>query len=731
MNDFPQVYPHAAPWMQNENVAADGSHVELQVGAVYGAVHNVSNYAVHPDDTPQRRQQVAIELLHGGMPRDAERILGDLLRRGHNTSRVAYYYGLAVLSGRSLTEVDHQVHDDFELAWRMTEAAPLDEWKHSLVAMRRFLAAVWRLEVQEPLGAEDEDIVDDAFGTLPDERRAEILRHVDPLRGGVQQGQVDARDEHRVVVARMQPGRENRAWKFFEPDPAQPRLFVPAATEVPGGVWTRVAFGGVLALVGVLILVAGVAHAVAGLLGIPLLALGGYLVVRFRTWQQQLTLALQREDQKHRPVADAPAPVSPGHWVSTSFVVDLHRAVDLCFREGRPHIAGDWNGDTSGLRAHLKDRLVSLYGNAQVQPGALVWLMRWHINRIAARWRSGTLFNYRLGLQPPARVIGWYRFGAGLVVAGLLVLAVSGLVGAAIVLGAGCYLLAANVTSVMAAQRDDKAAALENEQLFEEEQQAYLKRVQLLADRPTDAEMARWLDLDKSYLTAVALHRAGLGRRDLVTHVVMTQRGKHALRARVLHGPVRYSEYVVLVFLLTRSGVREIEVDLDFLTGQVRDERRTSFRYDALASASVAETGVRTANDLGYLPEGARSEPREIVNLSGREFRLSLVSGQTIRVLVENFAGLSDSGLENGADLLRIALQTSGIAGSLHVLEAVAAEGRDWIEREHGRRKRRYDEDWRQLEPKAITTGEVDADDPAARSESERDPGGSSGQQRG
>lgn len=309
------------------------------------------------------------------------------------------------------------------------------------------------------------------------------------------------------------------------------------------------------------------------------------------------------------------------------------------------------------------------------------------------RWRSGTLFSYRQQSEPTTRTTVFFGLGIALASVALLVLLASGFGWSAIFLGAGGYVLVRKVIVIVALSRAYDAEQAENDHLLVAENNAYAEWFHTLSDRPTDAEMARWLDLDKSYLTTIALHRCWLTKSDLVTHVVMTERKEGARRARVVHGRPRYSAYVVLVFLLTGSGVREIEVDLEFCTGEARDERRTSFRYDALASARVSETGVRVANDRAYLalPPG-QPEPLEILKLRSREFRLTLLNGEDIRVVVENFKGFTDVSLENEPYLLRIALHTSGIAGALHVLETVAAEGRDWIGREQERRRHRSPE---------------------------------------
>jgi hypothetical protein len=312
----------------------------------------------------------------------------------------------------------------------------------------------------------------------------------------------------------------------------------------------------------------------------------------------------------------------------------------------------------------------------------------------AAKWRSGLLFDYRATLAVPQRLNVLFSLGVVVASAGLLALLSAGAAGAALFLGLGGFFLVKGVTGALALPHADSHAQLEADRLYEEETHAYDDWVAQLVDRPTDAEMARWLAMDKTYLKAAVLRRLRLADHDLVAHLVMTEGAPGAMRARVLHGPPRYSTYVVLIFLLTKSGVREMRVNLDFLQGKVHNERRNAFRYEALASASVQEKGVRVANNhqsaLQTADDGA---PLEIEHLRRRAFRLTLVSCENITVVMENFRNLSDTTLENESELLKIALQTSGIAGALHVLETVAAEGPDWITREQERRKR-WSKDW-------------------------------------
>jgi hypothetical protein len=283
-----------------------------------------------------------------------------------------------------------------------------------------------------------------------------------------------------------------------------------------------------------------------------------------------------------------------------------------------------------------------------------------------------------------------FGLGIGISALGLIFLIAAGSPQAAIIIGFGGGVGLAGVNEVLATRRHDQVVNADNQRIVDDEMREYHRWVMVLADRPSDGEMAEWLARDVLYLKSTALRRCGLSNRDLVAHVVLTDGAPKSMRARVPRGPVRYSAYVVMVFLLTRGGVREVEVDLDFLQGHVRDERRLSFRYDALASARVQEVGIRYANDRRYIFDANDAGPQLDGGqvLRSRAFVLSLLDGKEVTAVVEDFSGLADPG-DDQSDLMRVAMDSSGISGALHVLEAVATEGREWIAREQERRERR------------------------------------------
>jgi hypothetical protein len=261
----------------------------------------------------------------------------------------------------------------------------------------------------------------------------------------------------------------------------------------------------------------------------------------------------------------------------------------------------------------------------------------------------------------------------------------------------GSVPLAAGGTAVYLEHRryaDELAGTAER---FDEQLMAYRRMSEILVDRPSDSEMARWLDHDKSHVRMLAMRHYRLSYREVFAHTVLCESsGPDARRGRVVYGPPRYSVYRVLVFLLTGSGVRQFSVMVNFATGLVHDEHRFTFRYDAIASAGVIQRSVRfaTARPTFGGEEARRGGPDSDHKalVFARSFRLTLVSSDWFNIQVENFdEGFMDRLHENARTLLELALDTAGITGALHILEAVAAEGKDWIARELNRRSRRFD----------------------------------------
>ncbi|MEV5830749.1 hypothetical protein AB0L25_34805 [Spirillospora sp. NPDC052242] len=674
---------------------------DTRVGFQAGVVHEANIYVALEDDEPDRRLEVAENCLAGDMPRRAEELLGELVASGrladpprrHLACRAAYHWALAVLSDRPFELLDGDRLRDVEAARTAALGGPDDEWRRALDVVYRLLGRLLAEEqAGEQAGEHGPGFLDDVlaeFDRLPEPRREEIHRHLDLLLSGVAQDRVDARLADLVRERRNGNGREERVWKFFEPVPAEPRPLDARPFEPGIFRWALTVCGSILAGVGLavaflMVIEQNVRSAVVA--GVLLLAAAGL----------GCAFAPRQAPRRHSPFP-ARRPVT----VPTPFSRHVAHRVEVEFDKRAPHGVVErsaWTLATRQRRSTLATEIANLYAEPKVDAGAIDWLIAWHAREAAREWSEGS-GKGRLWQRVPPRLLTIAEI-IMVTYAGLTLLTVASLYQPDIALVmlawvAGGAVLAAFgradvlVVARLHAGRAEKAAELR----LRAERKAYEERVALLRDRPTDTEMARWLDFDKIYLKSLAMNQYGLGSRDVLQHAFLTEAVPTARRARVHRGPPRFSAYIVWVFLLTESGVRQVAVHLDFPTGIAKDQHRTAFRYDALTAAEVVERGIRLDDGRRrpMLPRAdGRAEPDRSSFVLDQLFRLTLGSGHQVDIRVEYL----DAWLTRDADR-----RTGGddapppgdsdLSGALGLLEAVAADGRDWIRQAKDRRRRR------------------------------------------
>ncbi len=718
--------PKPADGSRATNTATGNAKVDAQIGYVEGDAvfhRHETIYQVADDDSAERKFRVARNLIDGGIPRQAEDLIGQALRSGYTTTEVAYYYAISVLSERSLNQLGSKELDKLEHAMRMAERLPHDEWWAAIIVIGELVqCAVHPASAPNPRNGALQVVLDD-FQALAPQRQAEITRHLDMIFNGAVQEQIGRLKAATVAVERAKGDRADRAWKYFHPDPTAPRRAAPPLLR--GGEPRSVAWVVTIFSVGGLglFVMLGIRSSEMRwqLLGPLILFLVGALIAGW--YGSQVLTSYIRRRMKEVEHGRNPAEFDDYEELglelnaTQTFTRAVWKRVHYYFAVRRPNTNKDkWDTKTEGLQAALHWRLIRLYGTGRVAVPTLNWLIRWNAQQAAEQWRAGKLPDFRRTIQPALTT--FLLVGGGAVVAtvgaGWLVasFAAQGFlpmltsipqVLAVCAVGAGIIYLVG----------DHRAVAQEQnalDELFEDERREYHRWQERLRDRPTDSEMANWLEYDKAYLKTLAMRRCELSNREIIAHVVLTAGKPGAMRARVAHGPPRFSRYVVLVFLLTEHGVREVDVDLNFLTGAIYDERRTAFRYDALASAKVLEKGFQSAKGQHHvvlLGRDVHLTDKSSLVIS-RTFQLSLVNDQKIDVVVDNYEGLiDDSTTEDRSTLDSMALDSSGVAIALHILEAVAAEGREWITREQDRRTRRWREWERGRRSSAALTGRL------------------------
>ncbi len=639
--------------VENRNQASGSAQVNHQVGVQFheSVMHDTKIYNYSTDDPPERKHEVAVALLDGGNPRDAERIFRVLVMGGHITNERAYYYVLSILSERSFIEITAELSEEIHRVRKLVSPLPADRWSEAFAVVTMLLAYA---HAEFTGGAAEKEMT--AYHALDGDRQTEIDRHLDLILSGAAQEELSGQRKRTVAEERMGRGRVDRAWKFFEAHPQQPRKYETLPARSDPRDW-RFAFLCTAAVVTTLVLVVHEGASASAVIGILLFAIGGYVALRCTVTREThfLHAAAVRDEFTHLP--------AEVQEVTTK----LEDLVEYRFRKLSQQ--RDWLDYSAGYRGHLKRRLRAQYADGDMHHGEVTWLVDWHAERIATMWRDGRRYDH---VQMPAGMgaAAFGRFIGGVVAAlGILVMLRDGRSEALLLVVAFWGLLRA--ARLLARPRVRALVDRRADDLLGEELVAHEERAELLRDRPSDAEMARWMALDKLFLKDEALRRADLNERDLVTHVVLTERAPFARRGRVTKGPHRYEAYNVQIFLLTRYGMRSVRTRLEFATGTTRNEKRQMFPYDAVASASIEET------------DGP----------GNRVFELTLVNSEKIAEVKENLRNQVDVEMDGIEDLSLLVTQTSGFDSALRVLEAVATEGRDWIVRDE-ERKRRWAQNW-------------------------------------
>lgn len=671
------------------NTAAGNAFIGVQ-GTVIGDVR----YDVKGEDPPERKFEVARNCLAGKMSPRAKQLIDEAIEGGLVTAgstdplvnEVAYYLTIAVLSEQAFELLKKEAFADLERARWLCQYGPDDEWRRAVRAVTGLVAC---LQEQERTGSPNREALDAfyaAFDRLLDERRTEIRRHLDQILNGVIQARLDASLADVVRGKRTADHRDKRVWKFFEPVPEAPR---PKALRGHAfGLFERTATlcGCVMGAAGAVLALRLVAFesVKVALIVAPVVLVAGLIVACFAPAQFPARYSALY------PKRPRPVPTGFSAYVKESVQRQFDKQAPRAFSR-----RSAWWVATLRIQTLLADEIVDLYSEPEVAPGAVDWLIAWHAWETARKWSAHELIDSLRPFKLLALIVG----ATGLVTGCFVTLSEMIKVQPAITFVAvvwlmgGIGLLAWSRADVRLVWRftyaDEKVEA---ERRLTEENGAFGARLAVLADRPDDAEMAQWLDYDKMYLKALAMNQYGLVSRDVIAHAILTEAGANARRARVSGGQPRFSSYLVRVFLLTMSGTRQVAVHLDFPTGIASDQDRTAFRYDAIASARVTELGVRFDDGRReiILPrtDGETRKPNTSALIFYQEFNLSLTNGQKIGIKVENFDATLLERLPDDEDS-RSTPDLADLTGALSLLEAVAADGRKWIEQariRHGHR---------------------------------------------
>jgi hypothetical protein len=650
------------PGSTPNNVAGDNARVGVQAQVVHGDVI----YQVPPDALPEDEFQVGVNYLNGRMVPQSLKLIQDAFAHGHDTWMLRFHWLVALLSGRTLRQFSEEDITRLEAARSGRPAEPEDNWADGVRIISRLVDLLI-----SPESIADVELIVKEFDSLSAKPREMILQHLEVFLTGALDDQMWERELQDAKAKQQAGNRKDRAWMFFEAVPAEPRVRKPNPP--------RIGTPEQQATIASTVVLAAATYCIGWELLSHLdfwgLAAWTVAIVSGGAWAASgLELGFLTNQRRVMDARYLPSPGRPKASLRDDFTHGVDNLFDHYSNIWVPHGVdrSDWLTTTSGIRKFLRDEIVEVYrhegeiagDNSKEKASAeqVVWLVQHRLQEVRRFFRNGTLWRYRDQLQAPAitklAFVGCLSIFA-LSVVGLSVSLPIGLRTCAVLMViaiASGALAGRGWARILLELRRETTERGEHDRRLADTKTAFERWQEKLTGKPTDPEMASWLDCDRKMLLEFAMRHYQIPRGRLITHAFIELPGESYKRARVLGGPWRYSAYRLLVFLLTDDGVHQVEVDLDFNDGSHQERKRISFGYDAITAVTATTA-----------------------NYAQRTFVLGLGNGESIEVTV------TDPGtnlIQDGEDEEQVSaaqLAATSLANTLRVLEGVAAGGPEWI----------------------------------------------------
>jgi hypothetical protein len=660
MTDFGDTTPF--------NRAEDDASVDVQADTIYG---DVSIVHVHeaPYDPPEgasaeAKFRTGVRNLNGHQASKARALIWEAMTGGYETSEARFYWLIAMLSERTIRQFSDEEIAQLRNAAKQQPAIATDSWGDGTRLVFQLLESVGVLPANP---RPDMAQVVRKFDTLSKNQHNLLLPHLELFIEGPLKDRIWREERSNAESGQASGNRKSCAWMFFQPVPAEPRVF-PAQPITTTPTELLVAWAGT-----------GIFTVAVGFFGWELLQHGdvlgllSYVIALAGTYFAAVTgrelryLAERRRQKDERLRVQAPAtPAAPRGGFAAK--------IDALFRRyAAKYVPEDeraaWEAATAGIRKLDRDEIVTQYRETRITAEQVAWLVRYRVRQSRDHWRSGKLYEYREQLRPKPSAVATFRTATVVVVLSTVGAIVTlwanplpDVAGAIVSLSSGTWAW----KNWLQIDLEWRRFAADKEEIADREadtDKEFTRWSDILKSTPSDAEMAAWLECDRTVLLAKAMDHYKLVRHQVITHAFLEAPGTRARRARVRNGPMRYSRYSVIVFLLTSDGVRQMSADLLFLQGEVRTGNRLNFRYDAVASAHVSRA--------------PRPSDRSRIQ---QTFKLTLVNGEPISVIVTDLDPEDFHQGETEQSLEKATLDAASVANTLHVLEGIAAEGKAWLQ---------------------------------------------------
>lgn len=525
-----------------------------------GVVHREGHdyYQVPEDASPRRKLWYALRFLESGQAAPARTLLDEVVVHIRDEPNVWFHWLLAFFSGRTDGELSGEDRRRLDAAREQIRAIARDSWWSPGIDV-----------VDGLVDTRDAAAVGAALVDLDDldpGMRAAILRHLERVLSGPVKDLVWRQDVELAAAGRTADRRAERVWKFFEPEPARPRVGPVRQHDVDRGLATLTGLivVGAWCVLGWLAIRRGDSGALVAImagLGAAGVALSNGAEWRFRAERGR---AEARERKSWRFPGDDP----PARGFTGKVDRMYRQYVGRTVTDEAQRVA--WMREAYAPMCRLRDELIEAYRGTGVTADEVRWLIRFQVRELESHWREGVLAARRRRWAVPSSVKAASVVGAAIAVICLMVLARRDFGPAVAVLIAG-WAAAGPVLRVAAENRRVAVDTEDRRDRWNASWFEYQRWRHHLDDRPTDIEMARWLDCDRRLLLDQALETYRLRWSDVSTYASLEARGDRSSRAKAENGPWRYSSYQLSVFLLTSDGDRQVTVELDVARAALHD----------------------------------------------------------------------------------------------------------------------------------------------------------------
>jgi hypothetical protein len=653
------------PNAQPHFTASDNAQVGVQ--SQYAYVDSITlpgdvQLTVEQDAPPKTRYETGVRNLEHGNPGEARRLIWEAMMRNHMSGEVLFYWLVAMLSGRTIRQFSRDEVDQLR-HFRLWHAETKDDpWTAGVRLIYQLLDPVLQPPGNKTKPRTDASLLDREFDGLGQKQR-DMLRRLDLFLSGPRKDDIWLDELEHARSNQHSEDRLGRAWKFFHPVPA--RVVIPSPSEhVPAADrrWVKVSTVVFALLTGYVGLELLWQEAIPGLLSYVVALTGGIVAAAGNLESRSWTVLRQTSRGGAHPDVDSAKELTKriDKLFQSSF--DKYEPVEITRRL--------WQEAAAEVRQLRRDQIIGICLANGFSADQVAWLIRHEVWQLNKHWRDGTL--QIPPQQPPLPrrgAVAASRTGLTVMVLGFVLATMvepGHVLGFAVVLASAawawrCWL------RVSLAERRHAAEEQERNRRQTSIDDAYRRWSTKLKDRPKDAEMAAWLERDRTLLLGMALDRCHLSRSRVIAHGFLEVPFPGARRSQVEGGLPRYQKYQIQMFLLTEDGFRLVRANLDFLTATLDVRSRTSRSYDSI-------TAVHAEPDRG----------------GGQKFEVRLAHDDPIKVRVRD-SGRPTSWDEQDENPQAVAeteeavddgmgMDAASVDNTLHIIEGVAADGRKWLQ---------------------------------------------------